>query len=387
MSNRTNRLSATCILPITCILVTVGILVAGLWPFNPFPKNEVAWLPAGKGLEFGDHGIIFGSGLLRSVQPHGNSFCSLEIRLQPKFGYVNNSATLLVFYTPENPLQFRLMQYRDELLARRDYRGDKNQVKTVEIELEHVFTRDEPVSFTITSGPDGSVAYQNGVWAGASNRMGLSCTDSSGHLVIGDSPVSDNPWQGKLLGLAIYNWELTPKEVSRNYAKLNTNPVPQESADHERMIARYSFAEGSGNIIHNSGGSAPDLYIPDNFQILHKQFLMPPWEETQDKIDVWDIALNIAGFVPFGFLFFAYLSGHRQWNRAAILTILAGASISLTIEILQGFIPSRSSGVTDIITNTLGTCLGVVLFRWRPIQALATKLRVLRLPIEQGRQD
>lgn len=382
MSNRQNRSRATHILPVTCLLVTAGLLVAGLWPFNPFPKNEISWLPSGNGLEFGDHGVVVSSGLMEPLHPHGNSFCSLEIRLQPKVIYVNNSATLLVLYTPENPLQFRLMQYRDELLFRRDYRDDKNQVKTLEIELEHAFIQNEPVSFVITSGPGGSVAYRNGVRAGASARMGLSCTDFSGQLVLGDSPVSDNPWQGKLLELAIYSWELTPKEISRDYAALHAHPAPQESANHQRMIAHYAFGEGAGKIIHNTGGSAPNLYIPDVFRSLHKKFLMLPWEENQDKLDLRDMVINIAGFVPFGFLLFAYLSRHRRWNRAAILTILSGAAISLTIEILQAFIPSRSSGVTDIITNTLGTFLGVLLFGWPPIQALATKLRVLHSTIE-----
>jgi VanZ family protein len=49
--------------------------------------------------------------------------------------------------------------------------------------------------------------------------------------------------------------------------------------------------------------------------------------------------------------------------------------ISVAIEILQGFIPSRMSGVTDIMTNTLGTGIGVMFWRWQSVQVLTTRLR------------
>jgi hypothetical protein len=156
------------------------------------------------------------------------------------------------------------------------------------------------------------------------------------------------------------------------------------SADDDRMMARYTFAEGSGKVIHNRAGSAPDLYIPRAFRLLHQPFLTPPWKEfTFDRPYAYDVAINVAGFVPLGFILYAYLSWQRRWNRAAIMTILAGAAISLTIEVLQSFLPSRFSGVTDLITNTSGTALGVVLFKWGPLHKLVDKLRPRFAPPEQ----
>lgn len=399
MSNRENRPFPRYALPIVCFVLVVGLLGVGLWPFDPFPANQVAWLPGG-GLEFGGQGVVHSSGLIDAKSGVKNSACSLRIRLQPHIVDLNNSATLLVFYTPENPMQFRLMQYRDELLIRRDYRDAQNRLKAIELELERTFVRDEPVTYTITTGSagttattittGGSVAYRNGVRVGDSPRMGLSCADLSGQLVLGDSPVAENGWQGKILELAIYNQELSAEEIARadaadsksDQSTSDGKVVTRKTPENKNVIAQYEFAEGSGKVIHNSAGPAPDLYIPGTFRILHKPFLMPPWQETPDKVALRDIVINIGGFVPFGFLCFACLRRHRERRRAIILTVLAGAAVSLTIEVLQYIVPPRSSDMIDLVTNTLGTYLGVVLFLWPRVQSWALKFRLLREPVE-----
>lgn len=266
------------------------------------------------------------------------------------------------------------MQWRDVLMIRRDYRDADNNLKTAEVDLDHAFLTRDPVTFTITSGPDGSVVYRNGMRAAGITKLGLSCEDFAGQLVLGDSAVIDNAWPGNILDLAIYDRVLTPQEIASKYASWHGNQTVQESGGDQHVVAQYSFNEGSGQVVHGVPGSAPDLYMPKIFKVPHKKLLMWPWEESEDKLELRDIMINIFGFVPFGFVFAAYLSWNRNVSHSLLITILCGAAISLTIEVLQEYIPGRDSGILDIITNTLGTFLGALLFRWAPIQNLTAKL-------------
>jgi VanZ family protein len=265
------------------------------------------------------------------------------------------------------------MQWRDTLLIRKDYRDVKSRLKTSAVDLDHSMPTGEPVSFTITASPDGSVAYRNGVRAAGTTRMGLTCADFAGQLVLGDSAVMDNAWRGKILELIIYERELPPSEIASKYADWNdTQAVRDAGGDH--VVAHYTFTEASGQYVHGQTAGAPDLNIPEIFKVPHKKMLMWPWEESHDKRDFRDISTNILGFVPFGFVFMAYLKWNRNTRHATIVTILCGAAISLTIEILQEYIPGRDSGILDILTNTLGTFLGALLFRWTLMQNLTRKV-------------
>jgi len=357
-----------------CGLIVCGLLSAALWPFNLAPKNRVSWLTDQNGLRFGENATIVSSRPFARPDPSKNSFCSFEIWLQPTFGFVNSSVTILAFYTPDNPLQFRLMQYLDGLFVRRDFRDERNHLQTAEIEIEHAFRQDQKVLFTLTVGPNGTSAYINGLLMDGFPHFGLTCQDFSGQLVVGSSPSTYNTWQGKLFGLAIYNEKLTSDQVLRHEAMWTQKRIP-EGFTSDGVVALYSFGERSGKIIHNRVTTSPDLYIPEIFRILHRKLLAPPWEEFSPDLNyLLDISINIGGFVPFGFFLCAYLTVNRECSRAAVITVVLGGLISLTIEIVQGFIPSRNSGVTDIITNTLGTSLGVVLWMWRPVQVLVNKL-------------
>jgi glycopeptide antibiotics resistance protein len=95
-----------------------------------------------------------------------------------------------------------------------------------------------------------------------------------------------------------------------------------------------------------------------------------------------DIAVNIVGFIPLGFLVATYFSEVRTIKHPAATTIVVGLLISFTIESLQFFLPNRSSGSTDLITNTLGTAIGVMFYRSWIAQSLLAKARQLSMSMK-----
>jgi VanZ family protein len=60
-----------------------------------------------------------------------------------------------------------------------------------------------------------------------------------------------------------------------------------------------------------------------------------------------------------------YLDGSRRSSKgkAVVVAILIGMVTSMIIEILQVYLPSRDSSLLDVITNTLGSGIGVGLGR------------------------
>jgi len=96
--------------------------------------------------------------------------------------------------------------------------------------------------------------------------------------------------------------------------------------------------------------------------------------------DYSDMVVNILGFVPFGFCFYLHRWSLRPNQRAtnALLVVLTGAAVSLTIEIIQAWLPNRVSSISDVLTNAAGTLLGVALAI--AIQSKVTNTEFVRKP-------
>jgi hypothetical protein len=222
----------------------------------------------------------------------------------------------------------------------------------------------------------------NGALARASPQFGLTSRDLTGQLVVGNDPLADDGWQGQLRGLAIYNRALTETQVLQHYNAWTTNQNAE--IKNEGPIALYLFNEGMGNVVHNQVNSGTDLQIPEHYFVLQAPFLERPWDEFQPSWSYWkNVLINIGGFVPLGFFFCAYFGSVRRFDRAALATIVLGGVVSCTIEVLQAFLPTRDSGMTDIITNTLGTGIGAMLYSCDSVQALLATagLEGLRQPV------
>lgn len=363
------------------LAVLAAIFFLGLWPFNVrpadivrwltsskrqrlalFPPNEVTWLKNGPGLRFGEHGSVFSEVPLR-VDSQGGEACALELWIRPTLP--NYVTTVLAFTTKQNPLQFLVRQLENSLELSRVVRDEKGAVRKERMVVTRVFPfRKYPwILITISADADGTVVYVDGKRRNNNKNFKMNASDLAGRIVLGDSPQGHEPWTGELGGLAIYPAAMTERQAAQDYALwnldngLSTDGLPP-------AMALYRFQERDGREAKSAKAGAPDLTMPETYATVYPAFLRPFWKEYEETGRYWvNTLLNVAAFVPLGFFLYGYLSASQRVNGPMLAAVAAGFLVSLTVEVLQYFLPLRDSGMTDLITNTAGTWLGAALFR------------------------
>ena len=345
-----------------CISVVLGMLVVGLSPFRG-PANQVKWLNHQRGVHIGRYGTILSN---RAFPGHLSESkqrsCSLEIWLQPESD--KRSSAIVSFSPSESPEQFSLVQYfRMLLLTKQSSKDGKRSL----IGVGDVFRAGKTTFLTITSGKSRAAIYVDGVLKQPFSQFEFS-ENCTGQLILGTSPVAMHQWQGQLYGFAVYDTELSAMQVTQHYESWTKSGLPRFRTD-DRTVAQYRFDEQRGNEIHNAVQPGIDLYIPTRYVLAHQAFLQPFWTEYMPGWDTWkNILINIVGFIPLGVVFRNHWTRIRPVRNSILATMLVGLAVSLTIEVIQHYIPTRSSGTMDLITNTAGTYLGALLYAGRTIR-------------------
>jgi VanZ like family len=380
MARQDGHIAYTRIVQTLCFSVVCIVLVAGLWPFHA-PKNNVTWLGSENGLRFEPYGTAVSSNSFRPIGANNEPSCSMEIWL---VSGPSHKGTILAFGDAgDSRVPFSLRQVGENLALERYIVNGQGKITRPWLTIERVF-RGVPVFVTVTSGKNGTLVYVDGILTKASSSFGLAREDFAGRLVLATSTINDS-WTGQILGLAIYSRELGKEQVSRHFYSWVSAQRPALEGD-ESPDALYLFNERAGNIVHNARDPNTALIIPARYLVLHSPFLQSAWEHYRDRWSAahywpyWqDVGINIVGFMPLGFCFAVYFSSVEQWKRPGAAAVFLGFVISLTIEVLQAFLPTRNSGMTDIITNTTGTVLGTMLYRCSLVQYLDRGNRIREL--------
>jgi VanZ family protein len=368
MNDKTQSVVYLRIVQALCICIVCGILCAGLWPFHS-PANQVRWLEKENGVLFGSYGTIVSTGQFRANPSSGGESGSLELWVEPQ--RLDSKRTILSFDESQHlGSPFSLRQNKDGLIVTRYNIDDRGVVRTAWFGVKSIFRENKRVFVTVNVGPRDTSVYVDGSLAAATAVLGNSDNNLTGRLLLANSPRANDSWSGRILGLAIYGRPLTPAEVMQHYANWTKNQQPLIAAG-EAPTGFYLFNEGGGNIVRNQLDPATNLDIPAQYLVLHPLLLSSVRRDYKPTWGYWkDVGVNIAGFIPLGFCVLAYLASVLSIKRAVVTTVALGFAISMTIEVLQSFLPTRSSGMTDIITNTLGTAIGVELYRWSFTQRL-----------------
>jgi VanZ family protein len=357
-----------------CLVIWLGLLGFGLWPFDFFPRNRVEWLRDRNGLHFNGYGEVYSAAPGRfsnyTTTDAGGSH-TVEIWLYSWAKTYPQVSAILSIHNPSKSPDFAIMQSGPDLLVRGRFLDNNTGVVIRKLWLDDACRKGEPRFITLTSGPEDSALYLEGVLQKRYPFV-LASDNLFGRLLLGHPPTGHQEWTGDVLGVAIYDRALTAEEVSQHYGEWQQARIASLTAE-KVAAALYPFDERGGVVVHNRAGSAPDLTIPKRFRLLRGGTLAPAL--SIHRSDLPDILLNILGFMPFGFFGFAYLQHVRHLGkvRSAIIVVVLGGITSAAIELLQTYLPSRDSSLLDVIDNTLGTVLGAIAFSFRSGWNFATR--------------
>ena len=227
--------------------------------------------------------------------------------------------------------------------------------------------KNRSVFVTLASSPRGTTLYVDG--ARAEEFPGFPLFDDLPEgrsvLVVGNSAIGKSWWNGDLLGLALYNRVLTDLEVRQNYSRWVKKDY-RSLKNGSGLIGLYPFSEGKGEWARNMVSEAHSLYLPSVFHPLQKIALKwPSKAEFKRRGFYQDMAVNILGFIPLGFFLTLWLLRFTRLPAAGAgsLILLLGTLTSLGVELTQVYLPSRDSSAGDLVFNTLGTLIGILLLQ------------------------
>jgi VanZ family protein len=84
-------------------------------------------------------------------------------------------------------------------------------------------------------------------------------------------------------------------------------------------------------------------------------YLSAPWPR---HITRFDIAVNVLGYVPYGFLAAAALQPRLRGRYAFLAATASALVLTLILEALQSYLPARIASNLDLMCNLLGAALG-----------------------------
>lgn len=87
-------------------------------------------------------------------------------------------------------------------------------------------------------------------------------------------------------------------------------------------------------------------------------YLSAPWPRY---VTGFDVAVNLAGYVPFGFLAMTALHPRLGGVAAFALAVAGAAALSLVLEAGQSYLPARFPANLDVLCNVGGAAVGAAL--------------------------
>jgi VanZ family protein len=88
------------------------------------------------------------------------------------------------------------------------------------------------------------------------------------------------------------------------------------------------------------------------------RILLHGWPGEWNRYVLRDIVLNVIIYMPLGLVAVLAFRRRRSRTLAAAAAIACGFLLSVSMELLQVYVPSRDPSLLDVLTNTLGAAAG-----------------------------
>ena len=127
-------------------------------------------------------------------------------------------------------------------------------------------------------------------------------------------------------------------------------------------IIHYEFDRGSALSFRSTGTDRDSLFVPALFRPYDRLTLFDTFLFLgRQGLYVRDLVANIFFFLPVGYFSAMFLWLRRmKIVRIITLSVIAGLLLSVSVELLQIFLPSRYSSMVDVLSNTAGTAIGAM---------------------------
>jgi VanZ family protein len=320
--------------PSLLALATLAALVlypaVSLWPYQwyaaRFVANGAVPLPGG-GVRFASPGIALADGapvwLAPALATH-----RLELSLRVRSLAVEQSGPARILTFSTSPGDSNLMVGQDGAdLVLRLRTPWTDQIGTI---------GGEPVARL----PD---LFRTPAWADLRIIVEPGCL----RIGVADEPPVERP----LPRLPLANWDPGQRLALGNEVTHNRPWLGE--------IRRAVVSSGGRTADHAEAGR---LEFPRTFLVIAESPKLVPLH----RLNVRDAVLNVIFYLPLGFLLARLLGAGRGWrpSRVALGALFAVVAVSLSMEVLQIFLPRRFPSIDDLIFNSLGGGLGIGLALW-----------------------
>lgn len=322
----------------------VAVAVAGLYTPADSGADQVRWCDETRTTAFARSGAVHGP---IPAAPNGIGRLNITVDFVPVHPRHGAFGVLMQIDSNLNRQPLIIGQWKDRLIAMRgtDFAGSEGRPRLI-AHLDEMLGHRTRLEFDV--GPSGTRLRLNDRHVGTL-PAGVQAYDGSfDRITLGNTPSGGHGWRGSLYRVRL---------------------AGAVSDGGQGWRRDFRFDEDRLPIIRDASDDAVHLAVPPTGRFPDlRPFSTLEWQHLFGAPR--DVLLNLAGFIPLGFAAAGALTGPRgrRWIGIAAALVI-GITASVMIEALQRGIPGRHPHAHDLVLNSVGTAIGVLLFtmhvRWR----------------------